>query len=190
MRPLNYLLAVVSVVAAIILVFSRRMEQLRWLAIVGVTWAVAVGLGQVVPQIVQQTVVEPNELQREAPYIANNIALTRTGFALDGVESRSISGQGEPSASALQADSPVLRNVRLWDYRIARQTFQQLRSFVPYYVFNDVDVDRYSGRGRGATGSGLGSRARYRRTARKCPDMDESTSLVHARLWGSHQSDQ
>jgi uncharacterized membrane protein (UPF0182 family) len=144
-RPLNYLLAVVSVVAAIILVFSRRMEQLRWLAIVGVTWAIAVGLGQVVPQLVQQTVVEPNELQREAPYIANNIALTRTGFALEGVESRGISGQGEPSASALQADSPVLRNVRLWDYRIARQTFQQLRSFVPYYVFNDVDVDRYSG---------------------------------------------
>src|SRR5919112_1935869 len=142
-RPLNYLLAVVSVVAAIILVSSRRMEQIRWLGIVAIAWLVAVGLGQVVPQLVQQTIVEPNELQREAQYIANNIALTRTGFALEGVDSRNISGQGEPPASALQADSPVLRNVRLWDYRIARQTFQQLRSFVPYYVFNDVDVDRY-----------------------------------------------
>ena len=37
----------------------------------------------------------------------------------------------------------MLRNVRLWDYRIARETYQQLQSFVPYYVFNDVDVDRY-----------------------------------------------
>src|SRR5215213_1899844 len=142
-RPLNYLLTIVSVAAAAILLFSRRMEQLRWLGIVAVTWLIAVGLGAVVPQLVQQTVVEPNELQREAPFIANNIALTRMGFGLEGVESRSISGQGEPPASALQADSPVLRNVRLWDYRIARQTFQQLRSFVPYYVFNDVDVDRY-----------------------------------------------
>jgi uncharacterized protein len=142
-RPLNYLLAIVSVVAAIILVSSRRMEQLRWLGIVAIAWLVAVGLGQVVPQLVQQTVVEPNELQREAQYIANNITFTRTGFALEDVESRGISGQGEPPASALRADSPVLRNVRLWDYRIARQTFQQLRSFVPYYVFNDVDVDRY-----------------------------------------------
>src|SRR5829696_256024 len=142
-RPLNYLLAVVSVIAAIILVSSRRMEQIRWLGIVAVAWVVAVGLGQVVPQLVQQTIVEPNELQREAQYIANNIALTRTGFGLEGVDSRSISGQGEPPASVLQANSPVLRNVRLWDYRIARQTFQQLRSFVPYYVFNDVDVDRY-----------------------------------------------
>src|ERR687898_1594367 len=142
-RPLNFLLAIVSVVAAVVLVSSRRMEQLRWLGIIAVTWLIAVGLGAVVPQLVQQAIVEPNELQREAPFIANNIALTRTGFGLDGVESRGISGQGEPPASALQADSPVLRNVRLWDYRIARQTFQQLRSFVPYYVFNDVDVDRY-----------------------------------------------
>ena len=111
MRPLNYLLAVVSVVAAIILVFSRRMEQLRWLAIVGVTWAVAVGLGQVVPQLVQQTVVEPNELQREAPYIANNIALTRTASPRRRGVARH-QRPGEPSASALQADSPVLRNVQ------------------------------------------------------------------------------
>ena len=142
-RPLNYLLAIVSVIAAGILMFSRRTEQARWLAIIFIVWIAAVGLGAVVPRFVQQTIVEPNELQREAPYIANNISLTRVGFNLDGVESRSISGQGEPPASALQADSPVLRNVRLWDYRIARETYQQLRSFVPYYVFNDVDVDRY-----------------------------------------------
>jgi uncharacterized membrane protein (UPF0182 family) len=142
-RPLNYLLAIVSVAAALVLLFSRRMEQLRWLGLIAVVWVAAVGIGLVVPRIVQQTIVEPNELQRESPYIANNIALTRAGFGLGNVESRSLSGQGEPPPSALQADSPVLRNVRLWDYRIARQTFQQLRSFVPYYQFNDVDVDRY-----------------------------------------------
>jgi uncharacterized protein len=142
-RPLNFLLALVSVVAAGVLVFSRRTDQVRWLAITFAVWAAAVGIGLVLPPLVQQTVVEPNELQQETPYIANNIAFTRAGFGIGDVESRSISGQGEPPASALQADSPVLRNVRLWDYRIARETYQQLRSFVPYYEFNDVDVDRY-----------------------------------------------
>jgi uncharacterized membrane protein (UPF0182 family) len=142
-RPLNYLLAVVSAAAAAVLVFGRRSDQLRWLAIVFGAWAIAVVVGLGVPRLVQQTIVEPNELQRESPYIVNNIALTRAGFGLDGVELRSLSGQGEPPAGALQADSPVLRNVRLWDYRIARETFRQLRSFVPYYVFFDVDVDRY-----------------------------------------------
>jgi uncharacterized membrane protein (UPF0182 family) len=142
-RPLNFLLAIVSLVAALILIFSRRTEQLRWLAIVFIGWVAAVGIGAVVPRLVQQTIVEPNELQRESPYIVNNIALTRAGFGIEDVEMRSLSGQGEPPASALQADSPVLRNVRLWDYRIARETYRQLQSFVPYYVFNDVDVDRY-----------------------------------------------
>lgn len=142
-RPLNYLLAIVSVVAALILLFSRRTDQVRWLAIVAIVWVAAVAIGAVVPRLVQQTIVEPNELQRESPFIANNIGLTRAAFGLELVDSRSLSGQGEPPASALRADSPVLRNVRLWDYRIARQTYQQIRSFVPYYVFNDVDVDRY-----------------------------------------------
>jgi uncharacterized membrane protein (UPF0182 family) len=142
-RPLNYLLALVSVVAALVLLFSRRSDQVRWLAIIFVTWAAAVGIGLVLPRIVQQTIVEPNELQRESPYITNNIELTRAGFGIEGVEARTLSGQGEPPPSALQEDSPVLRNVRLWDYRIARETYQQLRSFVPYYVFHDVDVDRY-----------------------------------------------
>ncbi len=142
-RPLNYLLVLVSFVAALVLLFSRRSEKLRWLAIVFILWLAAAGLDAVIPRVVQQTIVEPNELQRESPYIENNIAFTRAGFGLDNVELRSLSGQGEPPASALRSDSAVLRNVRLWDYRIARNTYQQLRSFVPYYVFNDVDVDRY-----------------------------------------------
>lgn len=142
-RPLNYLLVIVSIAAALVLLFSRRAEQLRWLAILGAIWVGAVLLGEVIPRLVQQTIVEPNELQREAPYIVNNIAFTRSGFDLNDVEMRNLDGSGEPPASALQADSPVLRNVRLWDYRIARNTYQQLQSFVPYYVFNDADVDRY-----------------------------------------------
>lgn len=142
-RPLNFLLALVSVVAAGVLLFSRRSEQIRWLGLTAGVWVIAVAIGLFLPRVVQQTVVEPNQLQREGPYIANNIAMTRIGFGLDGVDGRNISGQGEPPASSLQADSPVLRNVRLWDYRIARETYQQLRSFVPYYRFNDVDVDRY-----------------------------------------------
>jgi uncharacterized membrane protein (UPF0182 family) len=142
-RPLNFVLVIASVAAALVLVFSKRMDQLRWLALIFGVWLAAVGLNYAIPEVVQQTIVEPNQLQRELPYIANNIAFTRSGFGLDTVEQRTLSGQGEPPASALQADSPVLRNVRLWDYRVARQVYQQLQSFVPYYQFNDADVDRY-----------------------------------------------
>lgn len=142
-RPINFLLVVISIVAALVLLFSKRADQARWLLIVFGVWIAAVALGAAIPQVVQQTIVEPNELQRETPYIANNIDATRIGFGLDSVEMRNLSGQGEPPPSALEPNSPVLRNVRLWDYRVARQTYQQLQSFVPYYLFQDADVDRY-----------------------------------------------
>jgi uncharacterized membrane protein (UPF0182 family) len=142
-RPLNYLLVLVSIAAALVLLFSRNTERLRRLAIVFLVWVGAVALGEAIPRVVEQTIVEPNQIQRESPYIANNLAFTRAAFGLDAVDLRSLSGAGEPPESALQPDSPVLRNVRLWDYRVARNTYQQLQSFVPFYLFNDVDVDRY-----------------------------------------------
>lgn len=147
-RPLNLILAVVSLLAAGLVAANAYQFRLRWLSIAAAVWVVAVALGAFLPAAVQQAIVEPNELSRERPYIANNIALTRAAFDLDRSELRSLSGQGEPPPAALQPDTAVFDNIRLWDYQIARQTFQQIRSFVPYYVFNDVDVDRYAIDGR------------------------------------------
>ncbi len=142
-RPLRFVLALASLAAAAIVFLNAWRMRARGLLVAGGIWLAAVLIGLFLPAAVQQTVVEPNELSRESPYIANNIALTRAGFDLDGIEVRPLSGAGSPPASALTAESPTFDNVRLWDYRVVRSTFQQIRSFVPYYVFNDVDVDRY-----------------------------------------------
>src|SRR5262249_22637292 len=77
----------------------------------------------------------------------NNLAMTRAGFDLDQVETRDLSGQDPITADALNAFPQTLDNIRLWDYRVIKGTYQQLQSFVPYYVFEDVDVDRYSNGG-------------------------------------------
>jgi hypothetical protein len=142
-RPLRFVLAVASLAAAVIVFLNAWRMRTRGLLVAGGVWLAAVLIGLFLPAVVQQTVVEPNELSREAPYIANNIALTRAAYDLEDIDVLPLSGAGSPPASALTADSPTFDNVRLWDYRIVRDTFRQLRSFVPYYVFNDVDVDRY-----------------------------------------------
>jgi uncharacterized protein len=142
-RPLNLVLAVISVIAAVLLLIHGWRGRGRILAGIAIAWVVAVLIGLFLPATIQQVVVEPNELTREAPYITNNIRMTRSAFDLDNVDLQNLSGQGVPPADQLVASSPVFDNIRLWDYRIAQQTFQQLRSFVPYYVFPDVDVDRY-----------------------------------------------
>lgn len=143
-RLANWTLAVVTVAIACLLLVNAFVRRVRLLIGAAVAWAAAsVVLGYVIPAAVQQTVVVPSELTRERPYIANNLEMTRAAFALDAVPVRELTGQAPVVASALAQYPDTVANIRLWDYRVIRTTDQQLQSFVPYYVFQDVDVDRY-----------------------------------------------
>ena len=33
-------------------------------------------------------------------------------------------------------------NIRLWDYRVLPENYEQLQALRPYYTFSDVDIDR------------------------------------------------
>ncbi len=143
-RWTNYALVVISLAVGGLLLVNAFIRQVRPLLIGIAAWAVvSFLLGVLIPVVVQQVFVEPGELRRERPFIVNNIAMTREGFGLSEVTERELSGTAPLEANALEAYPETLNNIRLWDYRIARTTFQQLQSFVPYYVFLDVDVDRY-----------------------------------------------
>ena len=43
----------------------------------------------------------------------------------------------------MQTNNDLVSSIRLWDYRPLRDTYGQLQSLRPYYVFNGVDLDRY-----------------------------------------------
>ena len=140
----NYALVVISIAAAIALLASIRRFQLRLLVIIGVVWIGAqLILGAIVPAIVQRTFVEPSQLRRETPYIADNIDMTRTSFGIDQLTASDLSGQGVPTQADLDSSPETIDNVRLWDYRSATVAFQQLQAIERFYVFNDSDVDRY-----------------------------------------------
>ena len=144
LRPANWILAIMALVIGGLLVANGFVQRIKYLVGAMALWGVLyVVLGILVPTAVQQTVVEPSELKREMEYIENNIAMTRNAYALDQVDMRELSGQEPITTEKLNEYPQTLTNIRLWDYRIIRGTFQQLQSFVPYYVFYDVDVDRY-----------------------------------------------
>ncbi|MFL5761520.1 MAG: UPF0182 family protein [Thermomicrobiales bacterium] len=143
-RYVNLILAAMSIAAAILLFANAFVRRVRWLVlIVGVWVVVSLFLGVFLPSIVQRSVVEPSELKRENPYIANNLEMTTAAYGLQNVSGGELSGQEPVTPQTLSTNSDTIENVRLWDYRVIRQTFQQLQSFAPYYVFNDVDVERY-----------------------------------------------
>ncbi len=140
----NYALVAISIGAAIALLVSIRRFQLRLLVIIGAVWIGAqLVLGTIVPSIVQRTFVEPSQLRRETPYIADNIEMTRTSFGLDQVQPADLAGTGIPTQADFDSNAETIDNVRLWDYRSATVAFQQLQAIERFYVFNDADVDRY-----------------------------------------------
>ncbi len=140
----NWILVILSFVIAGLLVMNGFVRQIRLLIAAVVAWAIlAVVLGVVVPAIVQQAVVNPSEFQREEAYIANNIEMTRAAYELDDVTTRELSGTSAPTQADIDANPETIENIRLWDYRVIQETFQRNNALAPYYLFYDVDVDRY-----------------------------------------------
>ncbi|MDZ8051928.1 MAG: UPF0182 family protein [Aulosira sp. ZfuVER01] len=100
--------------------------------------------GFLIPTLVQYLVVEPNELQREQPYIQRTIALTRQAFDLEAIDARIFNPQGQLTEADLKKNELTIRNIRLWDQRPLLETNRQLQQIRPYYRFPDADIDRYT----------------------------------------------
>ena len=107
-------------------------------------WAIA-GLlgGAIFPSVMQRTVVDPNLLKREAPYIQRNINNTRLAWGLSNVDERPFAAEPEVTQAEIDANPTTIRNIRLLDAEPTRDTFNQIQSLRPFHFFNDVDVDRY-----------------------------------------------
>lgn len=97
----------------------------------------------VYPGVIQQFEVEPNEIGKEAPYIARNIAFTRQAYDLDTIDKLPFDVRSGAAISSLGEAEETLRNIRLWDWRPLLDTYSQLQKLRLYYEFEDVDVDRY-----------------------------------------------
>ncbi|MBE7384204.1 MAG: UPF0182 family protein [Leptolyngbya sp. SIO1E4] len=98
----------------------------------------------VVPRIVQRLVVQPNELQRETPYIERSIALTRRAFDLSDINVKPFQPEGVITANDLADNRLTIDNIRLWDTRPLLESNRQLQQIRLYYEFSDADVDRYT----------------------------------------------
>jgi uncharacterized membrane protein (UPF0182 family) len=98
----------------------------------------------VYPELQQRFSVEPNELDKELPYIKHSLEFTREAYDLERINTNEYPVSSELTAEILQQDRGTLQNVRLWDYRPLLSTYRQLQEIRPYYLFNDVDIDRYT----------------------------------------------
>jgi uncharacterized membrane protein (UPF0182 family) len=144
--PLAVVTTASTAVAAIGLVLAvvNRAGLARRVVIVGGVWYLALLVaGAVLPTAYQKLLVAPRENLAEAPYIANNLALTRTAFALDTWTLASDTGRSSLTAADVTNDQATFDNARLWDASPLSSTLDQLQSVRQYYTFTSVNIDRY-----------------------------------------------
>ena len=142
--PAQWVLFAVVIILVGFIVVAVVQRRVRW-ALYGLGgWiAAAIIVGSIFPAMVQRFQVQPNELARETPYIEYNIEYTREAFALDRVEEKSFAAEDMPSLEELAENTETIENIRLWDHRPLKDTYNQIQAIRLYYDFNDVDVDRY-----------------------------------------------
>lgn len=154
-------------------IYSRR--HLRTLYALGAWLLMASVLNYAYPLVIQKFVVQPNEFNMEQPYIEEAIKFTRLAYGLDDIETRSFDIKYDLDANKLQANSLTVDNIRLWDWQPLTSTYKSLQELRLYYVFKDIDVDRYTVEGRVR---------QVMISAREMEEMDRNSALpAQAKTW-------
>jgi uncharacterized protein len=129
--------------AVIALVNIVATPRVRWLVMAAVPAVGCYLVLQLVAWYVGSFIVKPNELDRERPYIAHNIELTRQAYGLDRVSQREFPAETSVEATDAANNQATLQNIRLWDWRALQDTLRQIQEIRTYYDFPDIDIDRY-----------------------------------------------
>jgi uncharacterized protein len=138
--PIQWLLIVTCLVSAAFVLAGRWM----WIGLI----VVVLFLRAVVPAAVAGLYVRPNELVLEKPYIEHHLAATRNGFGLE-TKVREVQYPARIDAPIeVSTHRQLFENVRLWDWRAFHDTMSQIQALRQYFVFPDIDVDRYTVEGR------------------------------------------
>lgn len=140
----NRLLVALSLLVALGLVVNLFRRGTLWI-VGGLVLLIGVSAlaGSVVPGLVQEFLVAPNELVRERPYIESHIRMTRLAYGLDDIEQQPFDARPTLPPEALARNQSIIQNIRLWDWRPLLQTYQQLQAFRLYYTFPEIHIDRY-----------------------------------------------
>jgi len=142
--PTIWILTFLTFGLSIILFLSRWITFGKIIPGIAILAIVVAIFGQlIIPGIVQNFNVDPNELQLETPYLEHNIEMTRLAFGLDNVEEVEYEADDTLGIADIRNNQDAIDNIRLWDPRLLIQTYKQLQEIRSYYEFYTVDNDRY-----------------------------------------------
>lgn len=143
--PAIWIAFILSLLLGSILVLQRWVNMQRFIPVLGGLIIAVLILGRgIIPQVVQQFSVEPNELELETPYLEHNINMTRLAYNLHNVQEVEYQADDTLGIADIRNNQDAVDNIRLWDPRLLIGTYKQLQEIRSYYEFYSVDNDRYT----------------------------------------------
>ncbi len=145
--PLIWLSLTLLMTTAFTLLLSIHNDRfIKFFIPCGVLFLLALGVryATFIPQTVETYIVKPNEIEREKPFIANNIKATLDAYNLTGVETRDFNPERIPIDIAAPNIQTGLRNIPVWDGELLEDVFEQMQQLRTYYDFSGVNVGRYT----------------------------------------------
>ncbi|MCC6485657.1 MAG: UPF0182 family protein, partial [Armatimonadetes bacterium] len=166
------LATVLAGLGAVVVLFGARRRSIQ-IVVAGVFLAPVANIiiGGAVAALTQRLVVNPDEFNKERPYLKRHITATQQAYGLDKVDRRPFSFSGTLTAGDLKRNKVTLQSVRLWDYVPLQAAYKQLQEIQQYYNFNEVDIDRY-------TVDGV-----YRQVMLSARELDKGALPQTARTW-------
>jgi len=141
--PFLRVMAVLAALSSLVVAYGILKRKVKFIAY-PVVLIFALGLVRVFVGVgVEALVVNPNQLERERMYIANNITMTRQAFGIDDVDIRIFEANQDISPQEIRANQHVVDSIKVNSYRHTLDFIKQAQVIRGYYDFNDVDVDRY-----------------------------------------------
>jgi uncharacterized protein len=132
--------------------FIANLRSRGWLlpsVAMGLLVVASLVVGFIIPALVQQLRVRPNELRYESPYIARNITATRRAYGIDDVTYSDFEAESAAGIDQLRKTGATLDNVRLLDPNKLTRTFEQLQEIRGFFGFaSTLDIDRYTTQGK------------------------------------------
>lgn len=143
--PAHLIVAAIAAICALVCFYN--VWRVRW-SVPGVSIALllvsSLLLSVGYPWFIQSIEVNPDEPDKERPYISANIEATRYAYDIDDIEIEDYEATTTASAGQLKADAEALPAIRLMDPAVIAKTFEELQQVRGYYTFpSTLDVDRY-----------------------------------------------
>jgi len=120
---------------------------------------------------VEKFIVEPDQLSKETLYMQYSIKSTQKAYGLDDVKTIQFPARDNLTIEDIENNPEVIENIRINDQEPLIQVYNQLQGIRPYYVFYDVDVDRYVIDGE------------YRQVFLSARELDQDRLNEQARTW-------